>query len=703
MSPRAGRIRGGDKRGSDMADNKNGGKSYLAIGTILVALIAVGLFLIFRFAQSEAERNMVRWQDRLSLVADSRSAEVSAWLNRYLANIEELSADASIQLYASQILGADEAAAAEAQRGYVYSMLSATAERTGFHEQRAIDKVAANVKRPRRAGIALVAADGTPLVMTTGMPVLRPGEWPSDSRGSFIALGPQLDDKTPLVLFGAPIVQDEGMGGGAHGAAWVIGARPLDSDFLQTLEQPGAQSQTAETYIVSRENDGLVKPITPLKGGGRIGEARVDPAASFAAGEPGGFSRLQNYAGTEVLVTGRELTAPVPWVLVRTIKAEEALADINSRRNSMVITLSLATLFVLAALILVWRHGVSRRLEASYREQAALSESNQALSAFLQSVSDAQPTAIAALDGNMTVHFANRKVGAITGIPVAELSNRRLDTAFPAETAGELQIGVKSASAGTARQSTLSLAVDGEIRKYQTEMLPLAAGGGSAASALLVMQDITELVAAREQSETLFKQLVTTLTEIIDSRDPWSRHHSERVADVAATVARELGWQADMTESVRIAGQLVNLGKIFVPTSILTKQTPLTTDELNLVRDSMQRGAELVAGLDFKGPVARILAEMRENCDGSGEPKGLAREDIEPGARVLSVANAFVGMVSARAHRDGLGFDKAIDILQGDAGKRYERRTVAALQNILENKGGRDRWQHYGLRISEEG
>lgn len=684
-----------------MADAKNSGKSILAATGGIFAVAAIGFFLILQFAQSEADQNLVRWQDRLNLVADSRNVEVSAWLNRHIASIEELASDATIQLYASQAAeGGGEFA--EGQRGYVFALMTAAAEREGFHEQRAIDEVAANVKRPQRAGLALLQGDGRALVTTTGMPILRPGEWPADSRGSFIALGPRLEDKTPLVLFGARVTGDA-MNAATESDIWVVGARPLNEDFLTTLEQPGAASKTAETYLVVPQEGDVIVPLTPLQKGGRIGDPRVDQAAAFAAREPGGFGRYSNYSDTEVLVTGRELSAPVSWVLVRTISAEEAMAEINERRNSLIITLSLAALFVIAALVMVWRHGVSQRLAASYEEQAALSRKNEALSQFLQSVSDNQPTAIAALDADMKVHFANRRLGDVAGVPADDLTNRRLDTAFQSEVADILRKATQDASKGLESSQHLKLAQNGEQHTFQTQMLPLKAEGDSAASALLVMQDISTLVAAKEQSETLFKQLVSTLTQIIDARDPWSKEHSNRVADVAHTIAAEMGWDKDALESVRIAGQLVNLGKIFVPSSILTKQTPLTDEELALVRDSMQKGATLVAGLDFKGPVAAILGQMREHWDGSGEPDGLAGDAIEPGARILSVANAFVGMVSARAHRSGLGFDKALDILNGDAGKQYERRTVAALQNVLENKGGRDRWEGYTQRPDDAG
>lgn len=664
-----------------------------------IAVMLVALFVIFRFAASQAEADLMSWQSRMNLIADSRKSEVSEWLNRHLNSVELLAGDASVQLYANTIVANDASGTAEAQRGYIYSLLSAEAENAGFHEQRAIDTVAANVNRPKRAGLALVNAAGHVLVASPGMPLLRPGEIVPDGVRSFIKLGPTLDDKTPLVLMGAPISGNDVQ----SPQAWVVGARPLDRDFLGTLVQPGDDSETAETYLVTKgaDND-LVTPITPLAHGGRIGEARLDAAAAFAATQPGGFGQHSNYTGRDVLVTGRELSAPVPWILVRTIEGREAFADINNRRNSLIVTLSLAALTVLVAMVLIWRHGVSRKLEKSYRQQAELSKANEALSVFLRSVSDGQPTGIAALDADMTARFVNQRMGEITGLPAHELENRRLDTVFDSDTAATLREKVAAAAqSGEGSSDTLSpTAAPGHL--FKTDILPLEAAGETSAQALLVMQDITDLVAANERSEALFRQLIGTLTQIIDARDPWSKHHSARVADVAKAMAAEMGWDQDAQEALEIAGQLVNLGKIFVPIDILTKQSPLTDDELALVRDSMSRGAQLLTEIDFSGPVAKTLGQMREHWDGSGEPEGIEGEDIEAGARIMAVANAFVGIVSARAHRASLGFDKAVDILQSDAGKRYERRAVAALQNILENKDGRERWADFIERPTDD-
>jgi len=677
-----------------MSQQRESVRTFLAPAMGLLAVLLIALFAIFKFAASEAEKGLESWQSKMNLVADSRVAEVSEWLNRHLESIEQLASDASVQLYASTIVQTEDAAnnGAEAQRGYIYSLLSVEAETTGFHEQRAIDSVAANVKRPNRAGIALVDNTGKILVATAGMPMLRPEEFALNLNRSFVKLGPKLDDKTPLVLVGAPIsVSSDGQ----SATAWVVGARPLDRDFLAALDQPGDDSVTAETYLVTQPEGEVVTPITPLRLGGRVGEARIDPAASYAADQPGGFDQRTNYDGLQVLVTGRELSAPVPWILVRTVDVREAFADINERRNSLFITLSLAALSVLVALVLVWRLGVSRKLEQSYQQQSALSRENQALNIFLRSVSDNQPSAIAAVDVDMTARLVNKQMGAFAGIDAQELENRRLDTIFESETANLLREYVKSAADGTRHTIPQLQPFINSGRLFKTDVLPLEGAGETSANVLMVMQDITDLVAANDRSENLFRQLIGTLTQIIDARDPWSKYHSARVADVAAAMAEEMGWDDEQQEAMHTAAQLVNLGKIFVPIDILTKQSPLSESELALVRDSISKGAQLIADVGLSGAVAETLDQMREHWDGSGEPAGRAGDAIEPGARILSVANAFVGIVSARAHRESLGFDKAIDILQAEAGKRYERRAIAALQNILENKQGRERWSDY--------
>ncbi len=668
-------------------------QSFIIAGIIIITVAIFGFILISGFAENESQRNLQQWKDRLGLIADSRASEASAWLNRHLKTIEDLSADASLQLYASQIISDDDDILAEAQRGFVFSLLSAEAERSGFHEVRSIDPIGANIRRPRRAGIALIHNDGHAFVTTTGMPELTSKNWLKEQpRKPFIQLGPKLNDKTTLVLFGAPV--------GESGLVWLIGAKPLDGAFLDTLTQPGAVSITSKTYVVSPStpNKDQILAITPASNNSTPTNPLQDPAAMFSVKTPGAYDFQLDSNNTEVLVTGREFTAPVPWILVRSVNSSEVFADVNGRYNNLIVTLSLFIIVIIIAVILIWRISVSRKLEVAFEEQSRLSATNASLNTFLKTLSDNQPTAIAALNDELKIRFANKKMCDLLDIAPNDVLNSRFDTSFPIETAEKFRSAIHNTQTEGHGEFTLSLGANNE-RLYQVQSLPLDTQDERNVSVLLVLQDVTDLIEAQEKTETLLRQLIASLTDIIDARDPWSKHHSSRVSDVAQTIANEIGWQDDDIETLAIAGQLVNLGKIFVPSLILTKETPLSNEELDLVRQSMQRAANLINNIDFDGPVAAILSQIQENWDGSGEPNGLQGHDIEPGARILTVANAFVGMISSRAHRESLGFDQSINILQQESGSKFDRRAVAALQNILENRNGRDLWESYTKTI----
>ena len=184
---------------------------------------------------------------------------------------------------------------------------------------------------------------------------------------------------------------------------------------------------------------------------------------------------------------------------------------------------------------------------------------------------------------------------------------------------------------------------------------------------------------------------------MVDQRDPFSAHHSARVAEVASAIAQGMHMSDAAVETCDIAGALMNLGKVTVPKSILTKTGKLSDSELAMVRDSVFTSAELVKGVDFDGPVADTIRQIQEHWDGSGQPDNLAEEGILPTARVVAVANAFVGMVSARAYRQGMSFDEASKALVSGAGTAFDRRPVSALLHYLDIEGGRQRWAHFGI------
>ncbi len=139
----------------------------------------------------------------------------------------------------------------------------------------------------------------------------------------------------------------------------------------------------------------------------------------------------------------------------------------------------------------------------------------------------------------------------------------------------------------------------------------------------------------------------------------------------------------------------MNIGKIFVPPELLTKTGELTAEERTLVANSYMVSVDLLDGVDFEGPVAETIRHMREAWDGTG-PLGKKEEETLRTARILAVANAFVGMTSPRAYREALTFEDASTILLEQSGTTYDRKPVAALINYLENRGGTEKWASFG-------
>ncbi|MGF1610108.1 MAG: HD-GYP domain-containing protein, partial [Kiloniellales bacterium] len=155
----------------------------------------------------------------------------------------------------------------------------------------------------------------------------------------------------------------------------------------------------------------------------------------------------------------------------------------------------------------------------------------------------------------------------------------------------------------------------------------------------------------------------------------------------------EMGLDDADRETARSAGLLMNLGKILVPESLLTRSGSISDQERRQIHENLSATVELLDGVEFPGPVVETLRQAQEQVDGGGYPRGLTGDEILTTARIVAVANAFVGMVSPRAHRPALALDRAIQVLMQAAGSLYDAAAVAALVNYLDNRGGRVDWQ----------
>ncbi|HAF62236.1 MAG TPA: hypothetical protein DCK95_07915 [Anaerolineaceae bacterium] len=178
--------------------------------------------------------------------------------------------------------------------------------------------------------------------------------------------------------------------------------------------------------------------------------------------------------------------------------------------------------------------------------------------------------------------------------------------------------------------------------------------------------------------------VVQTIASIVEMRDPYTAGHQNRVADLAAAIAKKMNLSEERTESVRIAGVIHDLGKIHIPAEILSKPGRLSDIEYDLVKTHPQMGYDLLKNIEFSWPLAEIVYQHHEKIDGSGYPRGLRGNKILLEARILTVADVVEAMSSHRPYRPALGIKTAIEEIVKNKGVLYDSNVVDACLKVLE-------------------
>ena len=209
-----------------------------------------------------------------------------------------------------------------------------------------------------------------------------------------------------------------------------------------------------------------------------------------------------------------------------------------------------------------------------------------------------------------------------------------------------------------------------------------------------IIRDITARKKAEEELRVALEKLGSSLESTIDAiammselRDPYTAGHQRRVTQLALAIAAELGLPDDRIQPLRVAGLLHDVGKVYVPSEILSKPGKLTSLELGLAKAHAEASYNIVRSIKFSGPVAHIVWQHHERMDGSGYPQGLAGDQIMLEARILAVADVVEAMVSHRPYRPALGLEKALDEITRNRAILYDAQVVDACLVLFNDKG----------------
>jgi PAS domain S-box-containing protein len=207
-------------------------------------------------------------------------------------------------------------------------------------------------------------------------------------------------------------------------------------------------------------------------------------------------------------------------------------------------------------------------------------------------------------------------------------------------------------------------------------------------------QDVTEKKRAEadiqrylDELKAAFMGAVEVATSLTELRDPYTAGHERRVGKLAAAIGTELGFDAQRTEGLLVSGYLHDIGKITIPTEILSKPGKISSIEYQMIQSHAQAGYDVLKRVKFPWPVAQMALQHHERIDGSGYPQGLKGDAILLDACIIAVADVVEAMASHRPYRPTLGIEAALAEIEQGSGKRYDAAVAQACLKLFREQG----------------
>ncbi len=192
-----------------------------------------------------------------------------------------------------------------------------------------------------------------------------------------------------------------------------------------------------------------------------------------------------------------------------------------------------------------------------------------------------------------------------------------------------------------------------------------------------------ELKNSTDKIRTNIEGIVHAMAMTVEMRDPYTAGHQRQVANLASIIAKKMGISREQTKSLHLAGTIHDIGKMQIPTEILSKCGKLTELEFDMMKTHPQAGYDVLKNIEFEKPIDKFVLQHHERIDGSGYPLGLKGKDILIEARILSVADVVDAIVPHRPYRPALGIEKAQEEISNNRGVLYDPGVVDACLSVI--------------------
>jgi len=310
---------------------------------------------------------------------------------------------------------------------------------------------------------------------------------------------------------------------------------------------------------------------------------------------------------------------------------------------------------------------------------------------FLKLIIDNNPNLIYVLDNHDNYLLANRALGKLLNLDQNSMIGKSLSQIHKSSSGlHEYLTSLHDKTIGKSSEFSVKDS-DGENKWFEIHKIDITTPDKIPCS-LAVAVDITQRKKAKVdlkesyiRLKKLFSETVKGLASAAEMRDPYTAGHQRRVAALAVKIAEQLNLDQDTIDGVYLTALIHDIGKIFIPTAILSKPGQLTDIEMKLIQHHSKAGYDVLKNIDFPWPVADIILQHHEKMDGSSYPAGLKGEEILLEARIICVADVIEAMASHRPYRPSKGIDFALAEIEKNKGKFYDEDVVNACITLFKD------------------
>ncbi|MGE4218479.1 MAG: HD domain-containing phosphohydrolase [Alphaproteobacteria bacterium] len=389
--------------------------------------------------------------------------------------------------------------------------------------------------------------------------------------------------------------------------------------------------------------------------------------------QAGGFYRAFLRAGLPFILLSGGYVLLGDWLVGRLTSNPDTILSLGIAKG----------LFFVGAVALALTLVTARLMGREVEDRRRLSEEM----ARKGGIFEALPGPAFAFDDKARLVAWNRQVLTATGLPAEAVVGRSAEDFIHPDDRESIRTSLQRILKGGETRMTPArlLIADGTAVPYLWSGTPLRGEDGTILGAVGFGQNIGKEPRAAEvlrihaaQTEQLLFQIVGAMTLAMEARDAYTAGHQDKVAQLAVRIGERLNLTEDRLHALNLAAHVHDVGKLAVPTDILTLPRRLTAPEMAIVQTHADWGYRIMRQVEFPWPLADIVHQHHERMDGSGYPEGLAGDAILLEARILAVADVADSMMSHRPYRPALGQSATVDELRRGAGSTYDPAVVEA-------------------------